>query len=183
MRRRRGERAALLRHGVRGRARSCATATRPRRPSTRPRAASSAITWPRRWPNSTTSTSKRPASGDLARHDGYIERQLRRWRTQYEQMHVEGVDHGGLIEAVGDELRAQIPAPTARLGRARRLPPRQHGARPRRQRTRHPRLGDLHARRSDGRPRTAARLLGRAVGSDGGAVRRRTDDGAGLRQS
>jgi len=47
--------------------------------------------------------------GDLARHDGYIERQLRRWRTQYEQMHVEGVDHGGLIEAVGDELRARIP--------------------------------------------------------------------------
>ncbi|MGD0853918.1 MAG: phosphotransferase family protein [Acidimicrobiales bacterium] len=47
--------------------------------------------------------------GDLARHDGYIERQLRRWTTQYEQMHVEGVDHGGLIEAVGDELKAQIP--------------------------------------------------------------------------
>jgi aminoglycoside phosphotransferase (APT) family kinase protein len=48
--------------------------------------------------------------GELARHDGYIERQLRRWRTQYEQMHVEGVDHGGLIEAVGDELNAKIPA-------------------------------------------------------------------------
>src|SRR3984957_6619728 len=47
--------------------------------------------------------------GELARHDGYIERQLRRWRTQYEQMHVEGVDHGGLIEAVGDELNAKIP--------------------------------------------------------------------------
>src|ERR1019366_3648311 len=36
---------------------------------------------------------------ELARHDGYIERQLRRWRTQYEQMHVEGVDYGGLIDA------------------------------------------------------------------------------------
>jgi len=47
--------------------------------------------------------------GELARHDGYIERQLRRWRTQYEQMHVVGVDHGGLIEAVGDQLSAQIP--------------------------------------------------------------------------
>jgi len=47
--------------------------------------------------------------GDLARHDGYIERQLRRWRSQYEQMHVEGVDHGGLIEAVGDKLSASIP--------------------------------------------------------------------------
>jgi len=48
--------------------------------------------------------------GELARHDGYIERQLRRWRTQYEQMHVVGVDHGGLIESVGDELSARIPA-------------------------------------------------------------------------
>ncbi|HXC19221.1 MAG TPA: phosphotransferase family protein [Acidimicrobiales bacterium] len=46
---------------------------------------------------------------DLARHDGYIERQLRRWRTQYEQMQVVGVDDGGLIEAVGAELSAQIP--------------------------------------------------------------------------
>jgi aminoglycoside phosphotransferase (APT) family kinase protein len=48
--------------------------------------------------------------GALARHDGYIERQLRRWRTQYGQMGVEGVDHGGIIEAVGDQLAAAIPA-------------------------------------------------------------------------
>ncbi len=47
--------------------------------------------------------------GDFARHDGYIERQLRRWRTQYEQMRVEGVDHHGLIEAVGDQLASSIP--------------------------------------------------------------------------
>jgi aminoglycoside phosphotransferase (APT) family kinase protein len=47
--------------------------------------------------------------GDLARHDGYIERQLKRWRSQYEQMKVEGVDHGGLVEAVGDQLAASIP--------------------------------------------------------------------------
>lgn len=46
---------------------------------------------------------------DLARHDGYIERQLRRWRSQYEQMHVDGVDHEGLIEDVGDQLAATIP--------------------------------------------------------------------------
>ncbi len=45
----------------------------------------------------------------LARHEGYIERQLRRWRTQYEQMSVEGVDYGGIVEAVGDELAASIP--------------------------------------------------------------------------
>ena len=47
--------------------------------------------------------------GELARHDGYIERQLRRWRSQYEQMSVPGVNHGGLVEAVGDELAAAIP--------------------------------------------------------------------------
>src|SRR5580700_10719849 len=35
--------------------------------------------------------------GDLARHDGYIERQLRRWRSQYEQMKVEGVDHVNVV--------------------------------------------------------------------------------------
>jgi len=64
--------------------------------------------------------------GQLARHDGYIERQLRRWRSQYEQMHVEGVEHGGLIEAVGDQLAASIPS-AARERRARRLPTRQHG--------------------------------------------------------
>ena len=47
--------------------------------------------------------------GDLARHDGYIERQLRRWRTQFEQMKVEGVDHVNVVEEVGDELSRSIP--------------------------------------------------------------------------
>ena len=47
--------------------------------------------------------------GDFSRRDGYIERQLRRWRTQYEQMRVEGVDHGGLVEEVGDHLARLIP--------------------------------------------------------------------------
>jgi aminoglycoside phosphotransferase (APT) family kinase protein len=46
---------------------------------------------------------------DLARHEGYIERQLKRWQGQYEQMQVEGVDHGGLVERVGDELAHRIP--------------------------------------------------------------------------
>jgi aminoglycoside phosphotransferase (APT) family kinase protein len=45
----------------------------------------------------------------LARHDGYIERQLKRWRGQYEQMAVAGVDHGGVVEAVADELAARVP--------------------------------------------------------------------------
>jgi aminoglycoside phosphotransferase (APT) family kinase protein len=47
---------------------------------------------------------------DLARHEGYIERQLKRWRSQYEQMQVDGVDHGGLVQRVGDDLASRIPA-------------------------------------------------------------------------
>ena len=47
--------------------------------------------------------------GDLGRHEGYIERQLKRWRGQYDQMQVEGVDHGGIVERVSDELARRIP--------------------------------------------------------------------------
>jgi aminoglycoside phosphotransferase (APT) family kinase protein len=48
--------------------------------------------------------------GDLGRHEGYIERQLRRWTEQFHNMQVEGVDHGGVVEEVGDALAASIPA-------------------------------------------------------------------------
>ena len=70
--------------------------------------------------------------GDLGRHEGYIERQLKRWSGQYEQMQVEGVDHGGLVERV--ERRAGPPDPdaAAHVGRARRLPHGQRRARRRR---------------------------------------------------
>jgi len=47
--------------------------------------------------------------GELARHDGYIERQLRRWRGQFDQMRVDGVDHENLVEEVGDQLARSIP--------------------------------------------------------------------------
>ncbi|HVB90546.1 MAG TPA: phosphotransferase family protein [Acidimicrobiales bacterium] len=47
--------------------------------------------------------------GDLGRHEGYIERQLKRWRGQYEQMQVEGIDHGDLVERVSDELSRRVP--------------------------------------------------------------------------
>jgi aminoglycoside phosphotransferase (APT) family kinase protein len=47
--------------------------------------------------------------GGLARHDGYIERQLRRWREQFQQMIVDGEDYGGLVQAVGDQLMRSIP--------------------------------------------------------------------------
>jgi aminoglycoside phosphotransferase (APT) family kinase protein len=45
----------------------------------------------------------------LARHDGYIERQLKRWLAQYEQMNVPGVEYGGIIEAVESKLASRIP--------------------------------------------------------------------------
>jgi aminoglycoside phosphotransferase (APT) family kinase protein len=45
----------------------------------------------------------------LARHDGYIERQLRRWQGQYEQMRVAGIDQGAIVGEVGEALAARIP--------------------------------------------------------------------------
>jgi aminoglycoside phosphotransferase (APT) family kinase protein len=47
--------------------------------------------------------------GDLGRHEGYIERQLKRWRGQYDQMQVAGVDHDGLVDRVSDDLASRIP--------------------------------------------------------------------------
>ncbi len=51
----------------------------------------------------------RAGLSNLARHQGYIERQLNRWRGQFEQMKVEGVDHENLVEEVGDDLARSIP--------------------------------------------------------------------------
>ena len=36
------------------------------------------------WPTSTPSTSTRSGSGDLAGREGYVERQVKRWATQWE---------------------------------------------------------------------------------------------------
>jgi aminoglycoside phosphotransferase (APT) family kinase protein len=47
--------------------------------------------------------------GDLGRHEGYIERQLKRWGAQYRQMQVEGVDHQALVGRVSEELARRIP--------------------------------------------------------------------------
>ena len=46
---------------------------------------------------------------DLGRHEGYIARQLKRWSGQFAKMRVDGVDHGGAIERVGEELSRRIP--------------------------------------------------------------------------
>ncbi len=47
--------------------------------------------------------------GDLGRHEGYIERQLRRWTTQFTDMQTEGMTYGDLILKVGADLAAEIP--------------------------------------------------------------------------
>ncbi len=47
--------------------------------------------------------------GDLARHEGYIDRQLRRWSRQYADMATPDADHAGLVESVGAALAARIP--------------------------------------------------------------------------
>ncbi len=47
--------------------------------------------------------------GDLARREGYIERQIKRWSEQFRNGIVNGDDYGGLVERVGDELRDRIP--------------------------------------------------------------------------
>jgi aminoglycoside phosphotransferase (APT) family kinase protein len=50
--------------------------------------------------------------GDFARRDGYIERQLKRWMSQYENSPVEGFDSAGLIVTAHDRLAAAIPEQT-----------------------------------------------------------------------
>jgi aminoglycoside phosphotransferase (APT) family kinase protein len=47
--------------------------------------------------------------GDLARRDGYIERQLRRWSRQYADMATPDADHAGLVESTGAALAERIP--------------------------------------------------------------------------
>jgi aminoglycoside phosphotransferase (APT) family kinase protein len=47
--------------------------------------------------------------GDLARRDGYIERQLRRWSEQFKNGIVNGDDYEGLVERVASELGQRIP--------------------------------------------------------------------------
>ena len=67
------------------------------------------ITWPPTLAQLHDFDIERAGLANLARHEGYIERQLNRWRGQFEQMKVEGVDHENLVEEVGDELARAIP--------------------------------------------------------------------------
>ncbi len=47
--------------------------------------------------------------GDLARREGYVERQLRRWTEQFAQSSTAGVTVPGLVERVGADLAARVP--------------------------------------------------------------------------
>lgn len=47
--------------------------------------------------------------GDLAKREGYIDRQLRRWAAQYERSAEAGVERAGLVERVGRVLAERIP--------------------------------------------------------------------------
>ncbi len=47
--------------------------------------------------------------GDLARRDGYIERQLRRWRKQYRDSSAAGAEPDPFVEEVGTKLANAIP--------------------------------------------------------------------------
>jgi aminoglycoside phosphotransferase (APT) family kinase protein len=49
--------------------------------------------------------------GDLGRREGYIERQLKRWRGQYDQMQVDGFQSDdALVGRVSDELARRVPS-------------------------------------------------------------------------
>ncbi|HLW45402.1 MAG TPA: phosphotransferase family protein [Acidimicrobiales bacterium] len=47
--------------------------------------------------------------GDLGKREGYIERQLRRWGSQFAESAAAGVAVPGLVERVGAELAARVP--------------------------------------------------------------------------
>jgi len=51
--------------------------------------------------------------GDFARHDGYVERQLRRWIGQFRSSQVPGVDTASAVEAVHDALASSVPEQTS----------------------------------------------------------------------
>ena len=59
-----------------------------------------------RWRRSTPSTSTAAGLDDLARHDGYIARQLKRWHGQWTQQQTRELP---LVDEVHDALAARIP--------------------------------------------------------------------------
>ena len=60
--------------------------------------------------------------GDLAKREGYIERQVKRWSTQWEQSKTRELP---AIDEVARRLRERMPGAAGRVHRPRRLPLRQ----------------------------------------------------------
>ena len=129
VRRPRGQRATLLRDGVRRRPHRPGRRTRRERARRLVTTGGPASPSPTRWPPCTPWTSTPSGLGDFANRDGYIERQLRRWYEQFRNSQVAGLDTASVVGAVHDRLAAPGPAPGGDVDRARRLPPRQHRAR------------------------------------------------------
>jgi aminoglycoside phosphotransferase (APT) family kinase protein len=50
--------------------------------------------------------------GDFARRDGYAERQLKRWLSQFDNSPIEGLDTAGIVHEGHDRLASQIPEQT-----------------------------------------------------------------------
>jgi aminoglycoside phosphotransferase (APT) family kinase protein len=50
---------------------------------------------------------------DFARRDGYAERQLKRWLSQFESSHVEGIESAGVVREAHSMLAARVPEQTA----------------------------------------------------------------------
>ena len=99
--------------------------------------------------------------GDFAKRDGYIERQLRRWYEQFRNSRSRGSTPRPSWAPCTTGSRPSDPSPSGDVDRPRRLPARQHRARPRRGGARRARLGDLHPGRPPRRRRAPDGVLDR----------------------
>ena len=98
--------------------------------------------------------------GELGRRDGYADRQLKRWKRQWEDSKTR--DLAASWRRPTELLSSRVPPQHDDRDRARRLPAGQRDRHPAGRDRRRRRLGAVHARRPARRPRAARRLLGRA---------------------
>ena len=104
--RRGGERRAVLRHGLRRRARPPRRAPPPTSITAEAARATRATRSPTRWPRSTPSTPTPSASATSARRRTTSPRQLKRWYGQWEKSKTRELP---LVDEVHDALLARIP--------------------------------------------------------------------------
>ena len=170
-----GHRLGLLRHGAPPRRRRAQRGAAGAARSSGGAAPASARRSSTRSPICTPSTSRGGPLAALGKPAGFVERQVRGWTERWQASKLDDAARDGRAGRLAD--RAHLPPdPDVAGGRARRLQAGQRAARPARPRTprRRVRLGDERARRSAGRSRHPARLLG----ADRAAVAaRRADDG------